>query len=83
MQLHCSALGQFAMADICENWFSLVNSCIYHACNTDAIYLVLPYSMDFKAPRELWNPLRHYQGDVIFILSKGPVNLWHDRKAQK
>ena len=37
--------------------FCLVNSCIYYACHTCGIYQVLPYSVDFKAPQELWNPL--------------------------
>ena len=41
----------------CENWFGLVNSCVYYASQTHEINRVLPYSMDFKAPWELWNPL--------------------------
>ena len=45
------------MPETFENWFSLVNRCIYHAHQTCEIYQVLPYSMDFKAPWELWNPL--------------------------
>ena len=36
-------------------WLSLVNSCIYCACQTSGIYQVLPYSVDFKAPGELSN----------------------------
>ena len=40
-----------------ENWLDLVNSCIYYAHQTHKIYQVQPYSVDFKAPRELWNPL--------------------------
>ena len=44
-------LGKFAMPETCENWPSLVNSCIYYACQTHRIHQVLPYSV------ELWNPL--------------------------
>ena len=34
----------------------LVNICIYYAHQMCEIYRVLPYSVDFKAPMELWNP---------------------------
>ena len=48
------------------------------------IYQVLPYSVDFKAPRELWNPLsKTVLSKYSFIWNKGPVNIWNDRKAQK
>ena len=40
-----------------ENWLRLVNSCIYHAHQSCEIYKILPYSVDFKAPGELWNPM--------------------------
>ena len=50
-------LGQFAIPKTCENWLGLVNSYIYYACQTCEMYQVLPYSLDFKAPRELLNPL--------------------------
>ena len=41
-----------------ENCRGLVNSCINYAHQTHEIYQVrLPYSVDFKAPLELWNPL--------------------------
>ena len=40
--------------------------------NRNCIYEVLSYSVDFKAPRELWNPLRHYL--VIFTGPAGIVN---------
>ena len=46
----CYKLGQFAMFDSWENWLGLVNSYIYYARKTQEIYLVLPYSVDFKAP---------------------------------
>ena len=53
----CQKLGQFAMPEPCKNWLALANSCIYYARQTFEIYLVLPYSVDFKASQELWNPL--------------------------
>ena len=40
-----------------KKWLGLVNSCACYARQTSEIYLVLPYSVDFKAPGELWNPL--------------------------
>ena len=62
------------MPSTCENWLCLVNSCIYHACQTHDIYQVLPYSVDFKAPRELWNPLgKTVLSNCSFIWNKGPV----------
>ena len=42
------------MPETGENWLGLVNSCVYFSRE---IYKVLPYSIDFKAPVELWNPL--------------------------
>ena len=47
------------MPETYENWLSLVNSYVYYAHQTHEIYQVhvLPYSVDYKAPRELWNPL--------------------------
>ena len=45
------------MPETCENQPGLVvNSCITYACQTHEIYQVLPYPVDFKAPREFWNP---------------------------
>ena len=52
-----AVLGQFAMPETCENRLGLVNSCIYYAQQTCETYQVLPYSVDFKAPGELWNLL--------------------------
>ena len=50
-------------------------------------YLVLPYSVDFKAPRELWNPLSKSTKTVLskcsLIWNKGPVNIWNLSKAKK
>ena len=57
--LPCWKLGQFAMPEGYENenenenWLGLVNNCIYYACQTCEICQVLPYSVDFKSPREL------------------------------
>ena len=45
------------MSKTCQNWLGLVNNCIYYACHTYEIYQVLSYSVDFKAPGEIWNPL--------------------------
>ena len=52
----CVKLGQLAMPETCENWLGLVYSCVYYARYTRKIYQVLPYSVDFKPPGELWNP---------------------------
>ena len=45
------------MPETCENWLGLVNSCVYYVrqSETHEIYQVLLYSVDFKAPQELWN----------------------------
>ena len=40
------------MPETCENWLSLVKSCIYFARQTHEIYQVLPYLVHFEAPRE-------------------------------
>ena len=45
------------MPEACQKWLGLVNSDIYYACQIHEIYQILPYSVDFKAPWELWNPL--------------------------
>ena len=45
------------MPETCENCLSHVNSFIYYVRQTHEFYQVLPYSVDFKAPGELWNPL--------------------------
>ena len=64
-------LGQFAMLKICENWLGLVNSCVYCAQQTHKIYQVLPYSVDFKAPGELCNPVRQYSVNLVSFGIKG------------
>ena len=63
------------MPETCENWLDLVHSCIYYTHQTREIYYVLPYSVDFKAPRELWNPpSKMICRECSFIPDKGPVN---------
>ena len=67
-----------------ENWLGLVNSHIYYAHQTHEIYQLLPYSVDFQAPRELWNPLSEaVLSKCCFIWNKWNVNIWNDGKAQK
>ena len=46
---------KFAMPETSENWLGFVNSCIYSACHILEINQTLPYLVDFKAPRQLWN----------------------------
>ena len=48
------------MLETCENWLGFVNSYIYYAYQTHEIYQVLPYSVDLKAPVELWNPFFNF-----------------------
>ena len=55
------------MPETCENWFDLINSCIYYAHQTHEIYLVLPYSMDSKAPQKLLNPVRKYLVNIAYL----------------
>ena len=72
------------MPETCENWLGLVNSCVYYAHQIREIYQALPYSLDFKAPRELWNPpSKAVLSKCIFISNTVPVNIWNDHKAQK
>ena len=77
-------LGHFTMPETCENWLGLVNSYVYSTRQTREIYQVLPYSVDFKAPQELWNPPSEtVLSKYSFIWNKGPVNILHERKAKK
>ena len=72
------------MPETCENWLGVVNNYIYYACQTSKIYQVLPYSVDFKVHRELWNPLnKTVLSKCNFILNKGSLNIWSDPKARK
>ena len=59
----------------CDNSLSLENSCIYYARQTREIYQVLPYSVDFKAPQEFWNPLSKT------VLGKFSFFLWNKRQV--
>ena len=43
------------MPETYENWPGILIS--YYAGQTRKIYQVMPNSVDFKAPGELWNPL--------------------------
>ena len=68
------------MPKTCENWLGLVNSYIFYVNQTCEIYQVLPYSVDFKAPWELWNPLsRQYLINVVLF----GINIWNDCYAEK
>ena len=72
------------MPETCENCLGLVNDSIHYANHTCEIYQVLPYSVDFKAPEELWNPLsKTALSKCSFIWNKGPIVIWNDHKAQK
>ena len=63
-------IRRICYAETCDNWLSLVNSCIYSAHQSHCIYQALPYSADFKASGELWNPLRQYLGNVVLFVMK-------------
>ena len=69
-----SKLWQFAMSKACENWFLLVNCCVYHVRQTCEIDQILPYSVNFKAPGNF--EIRWVRQYLIndFIWNKGPVN---------
>ena len=72
------------MPQTCENWLSLVHIYVNYAYQIHEIYQVLPYSMDFKAPEELWNPLgQTVFSKYSFIWNKGPVNIRNDCQAKK
>ena len=72
------------MPEICENWLGLANSCIHYAHQTCQIYRVQPYWMDFKASKELWNPLsKAVLSKRGFIWNEGPVYIWNNHKTQK
>ena len=77
-------LWLLAMPETCENWLGPVNSCVYYACHTPDYFKVLPYSVDFKAFAELWNPLSKTMfSKCSFIWNKGPVGIWNDGTAEK
>ena len=61
-------------AETCENWLDPINNRVYFACQIRATYQLLPYSVDFKAHMELWNPLsKTIIIKYSFISTKGPV----------
>ena len=71
------------MPETCENWLGPENSCIYYAHQTSEIYELLPYSVDFKVPGELWNPLsKTVLSKCSFIWNKGPANIGNNHKVQ-
>ena len=70
------------MPKTCESWLGLVNSCVYFARKIREIDQVPPYSVYFKAPVELWNPL----GKIVsrkcrFISNERSVKIWNDHKT--
>ena len=72
------------MPETCEKWLGLVNNWVYHAHQTGEICQVLSYSLDFKAPSELWNPLNNTVFSKYYsFCNKVPVNIRNDRKAKK
>ena len=75
-------LGQFVIPETCDSMLGLVNSCVYYAIQTLEIYQVLPCSVDFKAPGELWNLLSVIVlSKCSFIWNRNFINIWNDRKA--
>ena len=77
-------LWQFVMTETYESWLSLENSCIYYVRQNHEIYQVLPNTVDYRSPRELWNPLcKAVLNKCNFIWNEWPVNIWNDCKTQK
>ena len=75
---HCHAQDLWKLSRPCKQMH------FYYACQTREIYYVLPYSVDFKAPQELWNPLsKTVHSKCSFIWNQGPVNILNDHKAPK
>ena len=72
------------MPDTCENWPHIANHCVQYAHQPCENYQVLLYSVDLKAPEELWNPMsKTVHTKCSSIWNKLPVNIWNDRKAEK
>ena len=79
----CKKCGQFVMPKTCENWLGPVNSCVYYARQTCNIYQVLSYSVVFKAPLQLWDPLsKTVLSKCRLIWNKGHVNIRNHSKDQ-
>ena len=69
--------GQITMPETCENCLGLINSRGYYASQTRELYQLLLYSVAFKAPGELWNPIgKAVLSKYSFISNKGSVNIW-------
>ena len=72
------------MPETCENWLGLGKSYVYYACQTRESYPVLSYSVNLKAPGELWNPLsKTVLSKCGFFWNEGPEIIRNDRKDQK
>ena len=79
-ETHCSVCVFFFVPFwlIIGRLYPYVNSFFYYACQTRDIYRVLPYTVDFKAPDELWNlPIKTVRSKCNFTWNKGPVNIWN------
>ena len=75
-------MGLFKIRPICQDhlwelaWSCHVNICVYDVRQTREIYQLLPYSVDFKAPGELWNPLsKTVLSKYSFVWNKGHLTL--------
>ena len=55
------------MRETCENWLGLVKSCDYYAHATHKIHQVLPYLVDFKAPRD-YRVRQYLENDLFRII---------------
>ena len=76
MNLYLEHFQSWALPPVICGAIGLENCCIYYAHQTHEIYQVLPYSVDFKTPGELWNPLsKTVLSKCNFIWNKGPVNI--------
>ena len=64
------------MPEACENWLGLYNNCVKYACQTREIYQVLSYSVDSKAPRQLWkSEMNEMNVKLKSDLYAGPVSI--------
>ena len=72
------------MPETCKVWFGLINSNIYFARHMRDIYQELPYSVDYKASMELWDPLSEtVLSKCGFICNKWSAKIWNNCKAQR
>ena len=70
------------MTKTCENWLSGVNIYVYYTRQISEITQELPYSVDFRARRELWFPLSKTVLSKCSFSNKGPVYILKYRKAR-